>query len=50
MPEAKPPEFRRRAVDLARSGRQSVGKVARPNLPGYAEGEARNSLGQCIGP
>ncbi len=28
MPAAKPPEFRRRAVDLARSGQQSVAKVA----------------------
>ncbi|GIG26443.1 transposase [Cellulomonas denverensis] len=28
MPAAKPPEFRRRAVDLARSGRQPVAKVA----------------------
>jgi transposase len=28
MPAAKPPEFRRRAVDLARSGQQPVAKVA----------------------
>lgn len=28
MPAAKPPEFRRRAVDLARSGEQPVAKVA----------------------
>ena len=28
MPAAKPPEFRRRAVDLARSGQQPVAKTA----------------------
>ncbi|MGV8978917.1 MAG: IS3 family transposase [Cellulomonas sp.] len=28
MPAAKPPEFRRRAVDLARSGQQPVAKIA----------------------
>ena len=28
MPAAKPPELRRRAVDLARSGQQPVAKVA----------------------
>lgn len=28
MPAAKPPEFRRRAVDLARSGQHPVAKVA----------------------
>lgn len=28
VPAAKPPEFRRRAVDLARSGRHPVAKVA----------------------
>nr|WP_141319592.1 transposase [Cellulomonas uda] len=28
VPAAKPPEFRRRAVDLARSGQQPVRKVA----------------------
>jgi putative transposase len=28
MPAAKPPEFRRRAVDLARAGDQSVAKIA----------------------
>ena len=28
MPAAKPPEFRRRAVDLARSGRQPVAMIA----------------------
>ncbi len=28
MPAAKPPEFRRRAVDLARSGDQPVAKIA----------------------
>ncbi|HEY0117676.1 MAG TPA: transposase [Cellulomonas sp.] len=28
MPAAKPPEFRRRAVDLARSGQQPVARVA----------------------
>lgn len=28
MPAAKPPEFRRRAVDLARSGQRPVAKVA----------------------
>jgi transposase-like protein len=28
VPAAKPPEFRRRAVDLARSGQQPVAKVA----------------------
>lgn len=28
MPSAKPPKFRRRAVDLARSGRQPVAKIA----------------------
>ena len=31
MPAAKPPEFRRRAVDLARAGGQPVAKVA-PDL------------------
>lgn len=28
MPAAKPPEFRRRAVDLARAGDQPVAKIA----------------------
>ena len=28
MPAAKPPEFRRRAVDLARAGEQPVAKIA----------------------
>ena len=28
MPAAKPPEFRRRAVDVARSGQQPVAKIA----------------------
>ena len=28
VPAAKPPEFRRRAVDLARSGQHPVAKVA----------------------
>jgi transposase len=28
MPAAKPPEFRRRAVDLARSGQQPVARIA----------------------
>ncbi len=28
MPAAKPPEFRRRAVDLARSGQQPIAKIA----------------------
>ena len=29
MPAAKPPEFRRRAVDLARAGEQPVAKIAK---------------------
>lgn len=29
MPAAKPPEFRRRAVELARSGRQPVAQIAK---------------------
>lgn len=29
MPAAKPPEFRRRAVELARSGQQSVVQIAK---------------------
>ena len=29
MPAAKPPEFRRRAVDLARSGQQPVALIAK---------------------
>lgn len=29
MPAAKPPEFRRRAVELARSGQQPVAQVAK---------------------
>jgi len=29
MPAAKPPEFRRRAVDLARQGGQPVGRIAK---------------------
>jgi len=28
IPAAKPPEFRRRALDLARSGQQPVAKIA----------------------
>ena len=29
MPAARPPEFRRRAVDLARAGEQPVAKIAK---------------------
>lgn len=44
MPAAKPPEFRRRAVDLARSGQQPVAQIAKDL--GIGESCLRRWMGQ----